>query len=649
MKPQNIEILPLALALATLALNLSAIQQANGAGFVSVSPMKTARNFHTATLLPNGKVLVAGGFSTGTSAELYDPATDTWTVTGSLRAARVYHQATLLPNGKVLIAGSLQNGGAGQPSTSAELYDPATGTWTLTGPMKQARIFSTATLLPNGKVLVAGGGTGAELYDPASGTWTATGSPTSGGRATLLLNGKVLAGSELYDPATGTWTATGAPSGFGYYTATLLLTGKVLVAGGVRIVTAGLYDPDSGTWSATGSLTWDRDYCTATLLPNGQVLVAAGLRQGPDVPLASAEIYDPDSGTWTEIPMSSARFVHTATLLANGNVLVAGGNGVGFGLLSSAEIYQPDSVGSEPPWINIQPQSQIARIGQPATLLVIASGSPPLSYQWQKEETDIPGATAAAYSVASMQSNHLGSYAVIISNDYGAVTSQVATLDVAIPLQIRQAPLSQTVAPGATATFSVEVSGHPPPFNYEWRRLTPPTFTNRFDSTEPISFFAITNVQSGTTGRYAVTIRNPASPTGVPSVFTVSMVEDTDSDGMPDAWESTNQLNAAVNDADLDADGDDSSNRDEYIAGTDARDAQSYLKVERIANTGSATLWFQAVSNRTYTVHFTDALSVGVWTKLADVIARATNHLESVMDSAATTNRYYRLVTPRQP
>src|SRR5262245_60349308 len=119
MKIQNNKTIRLAIALATLGLNLTVIHQPNGAGFVEVSPMNKERNYHTATLLPNGKVLVAGGFNLGTSAELYDPATDTWTVTGSLRAARAYHQATLLPNGKVLIAGSLQNGGGGQASTSA--------------------------------------------------------------------------------------------------------------------------------------------------------------------------------------------------------------------------------------------------------------------------------------------------------------------------------------------------------------------------------------------------------------------------------------------------------------------------------------------------------------------------------------------------
>src|SRR5262245_15214880 len=108
MKTQYGRILSRALAVAALGLSLSAIQQVKAAGFVEVSPMKNARNFHTATLLPNGKVLVAGGFDLGTRAELYDPATDTWTMTGSLRTARTMHTATLLPNGKVLVAGGGQ-------------------------------------------------------------------------------------------------------------------------------------------------------------------------------------------------------------------------------------------------------------------------------------------------------------------------------------------------------------------------------------------------------------------------------------------------------------------------------------------------------------------------------------------------------------
>ncbi len=321
-----------------------------------------------ATLLPNGKVLVAGGFnSTGnplTSAELYDPASGSWTATGSLNTARVAHTATLLPNGKVLVAGG-QNGSA---LTSAELYDPASGSWTATGSLNTARYDHTATLLPNGKVLVAGGTNdtylaSAELYEPASGTWTATGDLGTARynyTATLLPNGKVLvaggynnasgflASAELYDPASGTWTATGSLATARYvHTATFLPNGKVLVAGGYNdtngyLASAELYDPASGTWTATSSLAVARLGHTATLLPNGKVLVAEGNSGG--VSLKSAELYDPGSGSWAATgSLATARDSCTATMLPNGKVLVAGGhNNSGSGsILASAELYDP--------------------------------------------------------------------------------------------------------------------------------------------------------------------------------------------------------------------------------------------------------------------------------------------------------------------
>jgi len=180
-------------------------------------------------LLPNGKVLVAGGYNDTylgsylPSAELYDPVTGTWTPTGSMNIARECHTATLLSNGQVLVAGGYND----NYLSSAELYDPATGTWTPTGSMTAARMLHTAALTPNGQVLVAGGCNSvsdAELYDPATGMWTPTGLMISvrvSHTATVLTNGQVLAiggydytnllsSAELYDPATGTWTNTGA-------------------------------------------------------------------------------------------------------------------------------------------------------------------------------------------------------------------------------------------------------------------------------------------------------------------------------------------------------------------------------------------------------------------------------------------------------
>jgi len=330
--------------------------------------MNTARASHTATLLPNGKVLVAGGapaYAGGAiaSAEIYDPATNVWTFTGSLATSRLYHTATLLVNGKVLVASGDDTNG--NRLASAELYDPATGTWSPAASLAVPHGNHTATLLQDGTVLVAGGFGHTtrrivERFDPAANTWT-TMANLNDGRAmhtgTLLADGRVLVAGgwpnasgvlssvEIYDPAANTWTPrANLTSNRVHHQAALLTNGKVLVAGGndgglfADLATAELYDPVANTWAATAPMASTRLIPTATVLQDGRVLITGGSAEGA----SSADLFDQVTGVWSNTPeLNSGRRMHTATLLQNGKVLVAGGYDANDLAGATAELYDP--------------------------------------------------------------------------------------------------------------------------------------------------------------------------------------------------------------------------------------------------------------------------------------------------------------------
>lgn len=326
---------------------------------ISASPaMKTGRAAHTASLLPDGTVLLTGGFASGehvlSSAERFIPDTNAFRPTGSMSEARQSHTATLLPDGRVLIAGGYDNGYL----KSAELYDPQTGVFSPAGELTEARSGHIAVLLQDGRVLIAGGtGVGwsflasAELYDPKKGTFSPTGNmtiPRESHTATLLPNGAVLVtgghqgrranlviydSAELYDPLTGGFTETGRMTVKRHkHDATLLADGRVFISGGSderdsqgAYRSTEIYNPTAGAFTAAGDMVSARYKHTGTslLLGNGEVLLVGGADE--------AELFDPQSRTFRGIlqPPGGVRLFATATLLADGDILFAGGYGDG--------------------------------------------------------------------------------------------------------------------------------------------------------------------------------------------------------------------------------------------------------------------------------------------------------------------------------
>lgn len=339
--------------------------------WVYTQNLNNPRFLHTATQLHNGNVLVRSA----SSAEVYDASTRTWTTTGPVVAASGEGlTASLLANGKVLIAGGFVPGPSGAVLMRSELYDPATNTWSATGDMNQARTFFSSITLPDGRVLAVGGRDSAgnilsstELYDPTTGQWSYTGPLTEArefSSLVLLRNGTVLvvggdhdpglvASTEVYSPATASWAATGdMKAARSQMFATLMPNGKVLAAGGVTVdpTSAELYDSETGQWAYTGSMaTQRRTGFSGAMLPSGEAIVTGGrseniTRKMPKPTLNLAEKYNVYSGKWSSVtPMNAYREDHTTTGLADGTILVVGGSagGVDESSTITSEVYTP--------------------------------------------------------------------------------------------------------------------------------------------------------------------------------------------------------------------------------------------------------------------------------------------------------------------
>lgn len=411
-------------------------QPAQAIGFSATGSMGTARQFQTATLLDTGGVLVAGGSNNSSalsSAELYNPANRSFAATtGAMSDPRWNHTATKLDNGLVLIAGGISGS---ITLNGAELYNPATGTFSPTGVLGTARQLHTATRLANGTVLIAGGRSGsnsgstlnkAEIYDPATGTFSTTGDmqvSRAFHTATLLNDGRVLitgglttgltslGSAEIYDPATGQFTLTGSMTvARNYHAAVLLQDGTVLITGGSSgsannpsLTSAEIFGPGTGTFALTkdpsSGLTTvmgsGHSKHTATLLLSGNVLIA-GDASLSGVIGNSAEIYHPTNQVFLSVsPMVTERANYPALLLADGTVLLAGGV-ASSGTTALAETYNPAAIAVTPVAFTF-PATPVNGTSAPQTFTISNSDESPVVVN----SIDMSGADTPLFTVTA--------------------------------------------------------------------------------------------------------------------------------------------------------------------------------------------------------------------------------------------------------
>jgi hypothetical protein len=307
-------------------------------------------------------------------------------------------------------------------------------------------------------------------------------------------------------------------------------------------------------------------------------------------------------------------------------------------------LQQPQSVS-----VRVRPDPAAAPATN-ATFSVQAWSSSPLSYQWRFNGRDLPEAASSTLTVTNVQVADWGEYTAAVTDEAGTVVSAPAWLYPLVKPGFAASPVSQSVPVGSAVSLSVMATGWPPPFTFEWRRVTPTATLASNVHDHPVDFQALTATNVPATVPYRLVLKNVALPNGVAANFTITTLPDSDGDGLPDAWETAYGLSSA-NGADglLDADGDGMLNGQEYVAGTDPTNALSCLRLGFSLFDDPIQLGFEAVSNRTYTIEHTSALDSALWFKLADVLAAGTNRNVVVADPKVPTNRFYRLLTPRRP
>ena len=460
------------LVAAGMALAWMTVARAAAPSWSQAAPMLEPRLLMTATTLPDGRVLMAGGANAAgsvgmSSAEIYDPANDSWAATGALSQRRYYHVAVRLGDGRVLAAGGLGGDPAG--SNTADIYDPATGEWSPAAPMHRIRVAASAVSLLDGRVLVIGGfdqgavqvQMDAEIYDAATNTWTLTG-PTAGPRffatSQMLPDGRVLAAggydniafssvdtAEVFDPQTNLWTPVLPMHASRVLPASVTLAdGRIMVLGGSQAPTAMLwtdgeiFDPATGTWTLTTPSNGPGGIFTAAATRvDGSVLVVGGVVDTSNTPTNAAALYDPSTNNWsTAAPLAEAREAHAVVRIAGARTLVAGGlNAAGVEIFGAP---------NNPPIANAGADQSLQGCGEClAVALLDASASADadgdaLSYTWSEGSSVLASTRHATTTAGFTVGTHIVTLTVTDGAGGRATDTVTITVNDAIASMSRQ-------------------------------------------------------------------------------------------------------------------------------------------------------------------------------------------------------------------